>query len=261
MPEDPNASDVLPTYPDLAGKTAVVTGAAMGMGSRFTETLLRCGVRVYAADIQSDMLHEFASAVDRQGDINPIIADVSQQSDVEALSAAAISTGRLDIWVNNAATFPGAPAAQISTEQWRRTMQVNLDGVFYGAQAAAKHMVQQGSGSIINMGSVAAFKARLKRAHYGTAKAGVEHLTHCLAAEWGPSGVRVNGISPGFIDTAMTDFLRSDPSAMESALQTVPLRRLGGADEVARVLLFLASDTSSFVNGHVISVDGGARYI
>lgn len=255
-PFDPSQV-ALPTYPDLDGKVAVVTGAAQGMGTVFAETLAACGARVTAADIQPEPLHDLADT----GTITGEVVDIADPGQVHDLAArVAERDGRIDAWVNNAAVFPGADALDITAEDWSHTMSVNLDGVFHGSQAAARHMREQGRGSIINLGSVAAYKARLTRSHYGTSKAAVEHLTHCLAAEWGPYGIRVNAISPGFIDTAMTDFLRASPEAMDAAMQTVPLRRVGTRTEVARVVLFLASDTSSFVNGHVLAVDGGARY-
>jgi 3-oxoacyl-[acyl-carrier protein] reductase len=260
MPSTTTVSEELPVYPDLAGKIAVVTGAAQGMGAVFAETLAACSVRVWAVDVQREPLEQLAAA--HPDAVVPDVTDMANSEQVRDLSDRIVDRhGRIDIWVNNAAVFPGDAALDISPERWSQTIAVNLDGVFHGAQAAARHMIQAGRGSIINMGSVAAFKARVNRSHYGASKAAVEHLTHCLAAEWGPLGVRVNAISPGFIDTAMTDFLRDDPAAMDAALATVPLRRIGTRTEVAQVVLFLASDASSFVNGHVLAVDGGARYI
>lgn len=254
------ASPATPVYPDLTGKVAVVTGAAQGMGAVFVEALVAANVRVHAVDIQRERLDELAAG--HPDAIVPEVADVSQSHQVHALADRVVERhGTLDIWVNNAATFPGGAALDISPERWSQTIAVNLDGVFHGAQAAARHMTAAGRGSIVNMGSVAAYKARINRSHYGASKAAVEHLTHCLAAEWGPLGVRVNAISPGFIDTAMTDFLRDNPEAMAAALDTVPLRRIGTRAEVAQVMLFLASEASSFVNGHVLAVDGGARYL
>lgn len=250
----------MPVYPDLSGKVAVVTGAAQGMGAVFVEALAAANVRVCAVDIQQEPLQRLATG--RDALVVPEVADMSDAEQVHALAdRTAERHGALDIWVNNAAIFPGDAALKVTPERWSQTISVNLDGVFHGAQAAARHMTAAGRGSIVNMGSVAAYKARINRSHYGASKAAVEHLTHCLAAEWGPLGVRVNAISPGFIDTAMTDFLRQNPDAMAAALDTVPLRRIGTRAEVAQVMLFLASEASSFVNGHVLAVDGGARYL
>lgn len=249
-----------PVFPDLEGAVAVVTGAAQGMGAAFVEALVHARAKVTAIDLQAGALEGLASGF--AGQVEPAVVDMSNAAAVGSLAHEVVERdGRIDVWINNAAVFPGKPATDITHEEWSHTMSVNLDGVFHGAQAAGRQMISQGSGSIINMGSVAAFKARPSRSHYGASKAAVEHLTRCLAAEWGPHGVRVNAISPGFIDTAMTDFLRTDPEAMQAAMATVPLRRIGRRHEVANVALFLASSASSFVNGHVMAVDGGARYL
>ncbi|WP_031086059.1 SDR family NAD(P)-dependent oxidoreductase [Streptomyces sp. NRRL WC-3549] len=257
-------------YPELAGGTAVVTGAGRGMGAVFAEGLALRGVNVVAADIDLDAMKRTAEEINAQADVLPeggrrgrvvpAAVDVVDPEGHEALAQLALGEfGRLDHWVNNAGIFPHAFAQDISPEQIDSVLKVNVQGVLFGAQAAARHMGP--GGSIVNMSSVSALRVRKGRGAYCTSKAAVAHLTESLAVEYGDQGLRVNSIAPGYIDTEMTRWVREDPAALRHALDSVPLHRLGSPQEVLGVLLFLLSDSARYVTGHSIAVDGGSRHV
>lgn len=266
-----NWTTVDAVYPELAGRAAVVTGGARGLGAQFAEGLVHRGVDVHIVDVNQKNLEDRialieASAedqgVDGAGRIAGSVLDVTDQEAVRATARTVFQAfGRLDFWVNNAGIFLDAPARDITAEQVSRTLGVNVNGVLFGAQAAAEVMSENGGGVIVNMGSVAANRVRSNHADYCAAKAAVEHLTRCLAVEFGPQGIRVNGIGPGDIDTDMLQGLRDDPSALEAVMAGIPLGRIGAPPEVLAVLLFLLSDGARYVTGHVISVDGGSRLL
>ncbi|WP_031466591.1 SDR family NAD(P)-dependent oxidoreductase [Sciscionella sediminilitoris] len=254
-------------YPEFAGKVAVVTGAARGMGARFTAALAARGVHVVGADINEEQMRATAAELEQEvagstqpGRILGARIDVTDASEHETVAALAIERfGRLDFWVNNAGIFPFALAGEITPEQLNATLSVNVEGVLYGAQAAARHM-SPGS-AIVNMSSVSAVRVRRGRGAYCTSKAAVAHLTESLAVELGDQGIRVNAIAPGYIDTEMTRWVKEDPDALRHALDVVPLHRLGSPEEVVGPLLFLLSDSARYVTGHSIAVDGGSRHV
>lgn len=261
-------------HPELAGKVAVVTGASRGIGARFTAGLAVRGVHVVAADIDEARMAATASAVAaevdavhraRPGSVVPgsIVGtrvDVRDAREQDELARLAVERfGRLDFWVNNAGIFPEAPILDISAEQISSTLDVNVEGVLFGAQAAARQM--KAGGVIVNMASVAAVRVRRGRAAYCSSKAAVQHLTECLAVELGDVGIRVNAIAPGFVDTEMTRWVQDDPAALQKALDTVPLHRLGSPEEIVGPLLFLLSDSARYVTGHTLAVDGGSRHV
>ncbi|MEU6644120.1 SDR family NAD(P)-dependent oxidoreductase [Saccharomonospora sp. NPDC046836] len=261
---------VTAVYPEFPGKVAVVTGAARGMGARFAAALAGRGVDIVGGDIAAgDMAAtagELSAALAAQsieakpGRIVPATVDVTKAEDHRALAQRAVDEfGRLDFWVNNAGIFPFAEVADISPEQIRTTLSVNVEGVLFGAQAAAERM--QPGGAIVNMSSVSAVRVRRGRAAYCSSKAAVAHLTEALAVELGDKGIRVNAIAPGYIDTEMTRWIRDDAPALAKALDAVPLHRIGSPEEVAGVLLFLLSDSARYVTGHSIAVDGGSRHV
>ncbi|WP_028921365.1 SDR family NAD(P)-dependent oxidoreductase [Pseudonocardia acaciae] len=255
-------------YPELPGKAAVVTGAARGMGARFAAALASRGVHVVGADIDSDRMRATAEEIsaepgavhERPGRVVPTGVDVCDPDQQDAVARLAVAEfGRLDFWVNNAGIFPFAAAEEISAGQISDTLAVNVQGVLFGAQAAARHM--QAGGAIVNMSSVAAVRVRRGRGAYCTSKAAVAHLTESLAVELGDRGIRVNALAPGYIDTEMTRWVKEDPAALAHALDVVPLHRLGSPEEVVGPLLFLLSDSARYVTGHSIAVDGGSRHV
>ncbi|OZM76931.1 oxidoreductase [Pseudonocardia sp. MH-G8] len=257
-------------HPELAGKVAVVTGACRGIGARFAAGLAVRGVHVIGADIDETRMTAMASALAAEvstaagsvarGSVMGARVDVRDAGEQESLARLAVERfGRLDFWVNNAGIFPEAPVIDIPAEQISATLAVNVEGVLFGAQAAARQM--RAGGVIVNMASVAAVRVRRGRAAYCSSKAAVQHLTECLAVELGDAGIRVNAIAPGFVDTEMTRWVQDDPAALQKALDTVPLHRLGSPEEIVGPLLFLLSDSARYVTGHTLAVDGGSRHV
>ena len=264
------ATQMSAVYPELAGKVAVVTGAAQGMGATFAEGLASRGVNVVGADINEEQMLETAQTInaalsanslaDKPGRVIGARVDVTKPDDHETLAKLALAEfGQVDFWINNAGIFPFALAEEITPEQIGATLSVNVEGVLYGAQAAARHM--KPGGAIVNMSSVSALRVRKGRGAYCTSKAAVAHLTESLAVEFGDKGLRVNSIAPGYIDTAMTKWVQEDPAALAKALDAVPLHRLGSPEEVFGPVLFLLSDSARYVTGHSIAVDGGSRHV
>jgi 3-oxoacyl-[acyl-carrier protein] reductase len=255
--------------PELVGRTVVVTGAGRGMGALFLEELARRGVNGVGGDLDgqemaalADKINANLSGVEGAGRVVGVGADVTDPAASQGLVDTALAEfGRLDQWVSNAGVFPQAGFLDISPEQLGLTYGVNVNGVVYGGQAAARHFESVGGGVIVNMASVAAVRARVTRATYNSSKAAVRHLTTCMAVELGPLGIRVNSIAPGFIDTEMTRWVRDDQAAMDRALSTVPLRRIGAPVEVFGALYFLLSDSARYVTGACIPVDGGSQHV
>ncbi|MGW5071948.1 SDR family NAD(P)-dependent oxidoreductase [Rhodococcus sp. NPDC004095] len=265
-----NASQMTARYPEMAGKVAVVTGAARGMGAAFAAGLATRGVDVVGADINEEQMAATAqeindalaatSIADVPGRVVGARVDVTKADEHEALAQTALKEfGRIDFWINNAGIFPFAPVEEISAEQIAAVLDVNVEGVLFGAQAAARHMAP--GSAIVNMSSVSALRIRRGRGAYCTSKAAVAHLTESLAVELGDKGIRVNAIAPGYIDTEMTRWVQEDPVALANALDSVPLHRLGSPEEVFGPMLFLLSDSARYVTGHSIAVDGGSRHV
>lgn len=254
-------------HPDLIGKVAVVTGAGRGMGARFAAALARRGAHVVGADIDAGLMAESAAALGREhegvegaGEVIGTSVDVRDRDAQQDLAQLAVERfGKLDLWINNAGIFPEAPAVDIPVSQIQATLSINVEGVLYGAQAAAS--VMRPGGAIVNMASVAAVRVRRGRAAYCSSKAAVAHLTECLAVEFGDLGIRVNAIAPGFVDTEMTRWVQDDPEALAKALDAIPLHRLGSPEEIVGPMLFLLSDSARYVTGHVLAVDGGSRHV
>ena len=237
-------------YPDLAGKVAVVTGAGGGIGRAVVAALRKQGVTVVATD------RDLAALADVDADRREL--DVTRPQALHALAqAVSAEHGALDIWVNNAGFMERMPALELDEAGWQRTLDINLKGTFFGAQAAAKQMIPQGGGAIINLSSYAGVKPRPNCADYASAKAGVAHLTQCLALEWSPKGLRVNAIAPGFIETPMSSWMHADAATYAEYIERLPARRLGQPAEIADAVLYLASQASAYVTGHVLLVDGG----
>ncbi|HET8994786.1 MAG TPA: glucose 1-dehydrogenase [Rhodococcus sp. (in: high G+C Gram-positive bacteria)] len=263
-------AQIVAQYPEMAGKVAVVTGAARGMGAQFARGLASRGVNVVGGDINDVQMKETAEQINAELAAESLAAtpgivvgariDVTDPAEHEALAQVALQEfGWIDFWINNAGIFPFALADEISKEQISATLDVNVEGVLFGAQAAARHM-QPGS-AIVNMSSVSALRVRKGRGAYCASKAAVAHLTESLAVEFGDKGIRVNSIAPGYIDTEMTRWVQEDPAALKHALDVVPLHRLGSPEEVFGPLLFLLSDSARYVTGHSIAVDGGSRHV
>jgi len=245
-------------YPDLSGKSAVVTGAGGGIGCAIAAALHAQGCRVVATDLDVGALAQAMRARNLDG-IECRAHDVTDAAASQALAdAVAQHDGTLDIWVNNAGYMQRMPALDMHESAWQRTLDTNLKGAFFGAQAAARHMLRQGSGAIVNLSSYAGVKARPNCIDYAVSKAGIAHMTQCLALEWGQYGIRVNAVAPGYIDAPMSAWIKEDAQIHQAFINRLPIARVGESSEVADAVLFLASQASGYVTGHVLLVDGGA---
>jgi 3-oxoacyl-[acyl-carrier protein] reductase len=254
---------------DLDGRVAVVTGAGSGIGRAAAEALAGAGAVVVCADLDGDAATGTAATIaDAGGAAQGVAADVTRAEDVERLVTDAVADhGRLDVMANIAGIMFERPVLETEEADLDRVLAVNLKGVFLGCRAAARVMVGQGTGSIVNMSSGAIDIPAPKLAAYGVAKAGVAQLTRVLATEVGRSGVRVNAVAPGFVLTAMTSrhFTAPDGTVDEERKAAVtagfgrvaPLRRIGEPEDVAGTVLFLASDASSYMTGQILRPNGG----
>jgi NAD(P)-dependent dehydrogenase (short-subunit alcohol dehydrogenase family) len=238
---------------------AVVTGGARGIGRAISERFLREGATVVLLDRGAERVAATRDELAELGEIEAIVRDVRDWDGVQAAYASVAERhGRLDVSVNNAGTTAIAPALEITEQQWRDVLDVNLTGVFACSQAAARQMAPRGGGSIITLASAAALLALPGRAPYCTSKGGVLSLTRALAIEWAEHGIRVNAIGPGWVKTAFVQAAIDDGHLSEDAVRRrTPLDRLATPEEVAEVALFLAGDGASYVTGQTIFPDGG----
>lgn len=240
--------------------TAVITGAARGLGYEFARALAKHGATVFIGDVDDAAGANAEAAFRAEGlDVHYVHLDVTQPQDSEMVSQMVFQRcGRLDIWVNNAGIARHGASATYDPGLWNLSINIMLSGTFFGAQAAARVMLAQRSGSIINIASVNGFVAQAGRASYCAAKAGVIRLTEVLASEWAPEHVRVNAIAPAVF---MTDLARASiqdgSSSLEVYLNRSPTHRLGELDELTGTLLFLVSEHSAAITGQTLRVDGG----
>lgn len=243
---------------ELDGQVAVVTGAASGLGRAIATRFVAAGASVVAADINAAGLDELVAQL---GDaVVAVPTDVTSEAAVEALFATAAQRfGRVDVAVANAGAGHAALLIDHTLEDWQRLMDLCVTGVFLTVKHAGRAMVPQGRGSIIVMASLNATQPGRGMSAYCSAKAAVAMLTQVAALELGPSGVRTNAIAPGFVLTAATEPLQLVPGIVEEFIENAPLGRSGEPAEIAEAALYLATDASSYVNGAVLPVDGGAH--
>ena len=241
----------------LDGKSAVVTGVGSGLGHAVARELAAEGARVLGCDVNDDAGEETMAGI---GDYRH--ADVSREDDVERLVAAAVETsGRLDVMVNNAAIQVERELVETTEEELDRVLAVNLKGVFFGCKHAVLAMRRSGGGSIVNVASILALVGDGILAAYCAAKGGVLGVTRATAVQYGKDGIRCNAICPGDIDTPLVQAYFAtgpDPAALRARVEAeYPLGRIAQPEEVARAVVFLASDDSSFMNGQPLVLDGG----
>jgi len=242
----------------LDGKAAVVTGAGRGIGKSVALTLADAGADVVLAARTTSQLEETAEEIRaRGGKALPIRTDVTDKNSVEKLMAGSLDTfGGLHILVNNAATMAPKPLLDQSEDEWDRVMAVNLKSVFLCTQAAGRYMVQQRYGKIVNMASTGGEAAGPMNASYHASKAGIILFTKSVALEWIRYNININAVGPGFVDTDLVDqFIQK--GTRENRLKGIPIRRFAEPQEIANLVLFLASDLSSYMVGEHVIIDGG----
>jgi 2-deoxy-D-gluconate 3-dehydrogenase len=241
----------------LAGKVALVTGASRGLGAG-----MALGLAAAGADV---VLHasappaETALAVERLGRrAAALAADLGDPAAPARLAADALAVyGRLDILINNAGIIRRQPADEHSDEFWDAVIEVNLSSVFRLSRAVGRHMLERGSGKIVNVASILSFQGGVTVPGYAAAKGGVAQLTKALANEWAGRGINVNAIAPGYMVTDNTAGLRADQVRTRQINERIPAGRWGTPADLAGAVVFLASPASDYVNGHVLAVDGG----
>jgi NAD(P)-dependent dehydrogenase (short-subunit alcohol dehydrogenase family) len=245
---------------DLTGRVAIVTGGSRGLGEEMADGLAEAGAALVLCARREQWLTPAVAALRARGArVEGVICDVSQPDQVQAVVDRALAAyGRLDILINNAGVSWGAPAEDMPLDKWQKVIDINLTGAFLFAQAAGRAMLKNRRGCIINVASVAGLKASVLGPHYAgyaASKAGLMGLTRELAASWGPQGIRVNAIAPGFFHSRLADpgIAVAEPGIKASS----PIPRVGAAGELKGVVVFLAADASSYITGQVIVVDGG----
>ena len=257
----------------LINKVAIVTGARRGMGRTHALELAKAGAKVVVSDISQEDCQKVVKEIKKEGgEALAIKCDVSKREEVNKMVKKTIEKwGKINILVNNAGICQFKPFLELKEEDWDRTIDINLKGYFLVAQAVAREMVKRKSpkegeppteqaGVIINIASIAMGQTGVgfpALTHYCASKGGIVAMTEAMALELAPHGIRVNAISPGAIDTPMIASTKEDAKTMETTLARVPMHRVGKPEEVSKVVLFLASDDSSYMTGSTIVVDGG----
>jgi NAD(P)-dependent dehydrogenase (short-subunit alcohol dehydrogenase family) len=238
-------------------KTALVTGAARGIGLSVAKKFLAEGWRVALLDIEGETLHAAVGAIAEPDNTLALHADVS---DAQAVAGAVAETearfGRLDALVNNAGVAVFTPLLETTDDDWNRVLAVNLTGPFLCTRAAAPLMREHGGGAIVNITSISGLRASTLRSAYGTSKAGLAHLTKQLAVELAALGIRVNAVAPGPVETAMARQVHT-PEIRADYHDAIPLNRYGLEEELAEAVFFLCSERASYITGQVLAVDGG----
>jgi NAD(P)-dependent dehydrogenase (short-subunit alcohol dehydrogenase family) len=246
----------------LKGRTAVITGAARGIGFATADALSEAGAKVIITDMNGEAAAKSAGELSAKGrEVDSAVLDVSDPRAVEAVHAEITAKhGRVDILVNNAGiSISNRPAETMDDPTWLKVIDVNLNGVFWCCRTFGKAMIDQGGGTIVNVGSMSAdiVNRPQEQAQYNASKAGVHHLTRSLAAEWATRNIRVNAVAPTYIETELTKFVYDDPEMIKHWIGNTPMNRMGQPPEVAAVILFLASDASSLMTGSIVAADGG----
>lgn len=246
---------------NLEGQVAAVTGGASGIGLETAKALGACGASIALIDLDPGKLKQAAEEIASAGtNVSVHIADVTDPARVTAVAAEVVQAhGKVTILVNSAGIAKLHTAVDVSDEDWRLVMDVNVNGTFWAARAFGKYMIERREGSIVNLGSMSGLIINRPQfaASYMASKGAVHMLTKALAVEWVDHGVRVNAVAPGYVGTEMTLKMREQPELFDVWMNMTPMKRCGEPSEIASTILFLASPASSYVTGSILSVDGG----
>ncbi|MAY61231.1 MAG: 3-oxoacyl-ACP reductase [Rhizobiales bacterium] len=246
---------------DLSGKLAVITGGASGIGLEAARALGQCGAKLELLDFNQDTLDAAAAELSEAGcEVKTALLDVTDPKAVNRVAdEVKARSGVADILLNSAGIARLHSAAEISDEDWLKVMDVNVNGTFWVCRAFGGQMVEAGRGSVINMGSMSGSIINRPQfaSSYMTSKGAVHQLTKALAVEWAKTGVRVNALAPGYIATEMTLGMRARPELFDVWLDMTPMGRCGEPEEVAALIVFLASPASTYMTGSIVAIDGG----
>ncbi|MDQ0297907.1 2-deoxy-D-gluconate 3-dehydrogenase [Salibacterium salarium] len=243
---------------DLTGKTAAISGASRGIGYAMAVALAEAGADVALLQRNPEQMDVKEDIVKRGVRCEVIPCDLEHKTQVkEAIPKVVTAFGKIDILVNNAGIQRRSPAVDFSEEDWDEVIDINLKTVWMLSQQAGRYMVEQKSGKIINMGSLLSYQGGLTVPAYAAAKGGVAQVTKALANEWAKENVNVNAIVPGYIATDMNTALINDEARNRQILERIPADRWGDPEDFKGAVVFLASQASNYVNGHLLSVDGG----
>ncbi len=244
---------------DLDGRNALVMGGGTGLGQAMALALAGAGANVCVAGLESPELQETGAAIAALGRAGEsLVVDATDEAQVDRLMQQfADRLGPLDILVNSQGAVHLQESTEFDMDAWQRVIDVNLKSVVLCCKHAGRRMLAAGRGKIINISSVRGFQGRAQDLAYAPSKGAVNQLTRSLAIEWGPRGVNVNAIAPVFTLTAINRTLLADPAKLEWVMSRIPMKRLGNLEDLFGPVVFLASEASNFVNGHVLPVDGG----
>jgi len=242
---------------NFKGKNVLITGATRGIGYALAESFAQAGANVAICGTREEALKQAAEKLAAfGGNVYTQVVNVSKPEDCDSFVANTVKAfGALDVVVNNAGITKDNLAIRMSEQEFDDVIAVNLKGTFLMSKAALKVMFKKRSGAIVNISSVVGEMGNAGQANYVASKAGIIGLTKTLAKEFGSRGVRVNAVAPGFVQTAMTDALPED--VKNKALEAVPLKRFATTQDIAKAVLFLASEDASYITGHVLAVNGG----